>query len=354
MLWPTEASFRNTTNSNVNDGGDVQPKIYLKQDVDFGSTREALENHMRNKTKKYCSCGPALFQRKYCSSDFVVIAKKSSVKPQPFYPDPKWADFNYAGLAVPLVVQEVLRGSDALSKNIVVHFIQGSVCGVPSDMIPDGDGAYIIAGFHHTFFRSNPKSDETKKVLLVTKCSISEPLKTLSLTQIAGAFLNLYCRVPSCESRVYFEGSPPSESEKNQACFYPFEARECFSKFTICSKFPPKAEVCEAKAINRLHPTPRILEEIPSELHEKVKESHTSKVNDEQRFRNCLMHVGESIPLYTPRPPVTSAALSSRRNSSPYAFLCQGVGNTAQSDELSVYPPPSMIPSFSTAPSIQV
>ncbi|KAM7542643.1 hypothetical protein Aperf_G00000012516 [Anoplocephala perfoliata] len=145
MLWPTEASFRNTTNSNVNDGGDVQPKIYLKQDVDFGSTREALENHMRNKTKKYCSCGPALFQRKYCSSDFVVIAKKSSVKPQPFYPDPKWADFNYAGLAVPLVVQEVLRGSDALSKNIVVHFIQGSVCGVPSDMIPDGDGAYIIA-----------------------------------------------------------------------------------------------------------------------------------------------------------------------------------------------------------------
>ncbi|KAM7532693.1 hypothetical protein Aperf_G00000130067 [Anoplocephala perfoliata] len=145
MSWPTEASFRNTTNSNVNDGEDVQPKIYLKQDVDFGSTREALENHMRNKTKKYCSCGPSLLQRKYCSSDFVVIAKKSSVKPQRFYPDPDWVDFNYAGLAVPLVVQEVLRGSDDFSKNIVVHFIQGSVCGVPSDMIPDGDGAYIIA-----------------------------------------------------------------------------------------------------------------------------------------------------------------------------------------------------------------
>ncbi|KAM7542695.1 hypothetical protein Aperf_G00000012535 [Anoplocephala perfoliata] len=145
MSWPTEASFRNTTNSNVNDGEDVQPKIYLKQDANFGSTRENLEKHMQNKTKKYCSCGPSIFQNKYCSSDFVVIAKKSSVKPQPFYPDPKWADFNYAGLAVPLVVQEVLRGSDALSKNIVVHFIQGSVCGVPSGMIPDGDGAYIIA-----------------------------------------------------------------------------------------------------------------------------------------------------------------------------------------------------------------
>ncbi|KAM7542826.1 hypothetical protein Aperf_G00000012457 [Anoplocephala perfoliata] len=200
MLWPTEASFRNTTNSNVKDGEDVQPKIYLKQDIEFGSAREAMANHMRNKAKNYCSCGPSLFQRKYCSSDFVVIAKKSSVMPQRFHPDPDWEDFNYAGLAVPLVVQEVLRGSDGLSNNIVVHFVQGSVCGVPPHVIPDGDGAYIIAGFQHTFFKSDPKSDETKKVLMVTKCSISKPLEALSATQIAGAFLNLYCRVPSCVS----------------------------------------------------------------------------------------------------------------------------------------------------------
>ncbi|KAM7542041.1 hypothetical protein Aperf_G00000012443 [Anoplocephala perfoliata] len=225
MSWPTEASFRNTSNSNVNDGEDVQSKIYLKQDIEFESAREAMANHMRNKAKNYCSCGPALFQRKYCSSDFVVIAKKSSVMPQRFYPDPDWEDFNYAGLAVPLVVQEVLRGSDALSDNIVVHFVQGSVCGVPPHVIPDGDGAYIVA-----------------------------------------------------------------------------------------------AQMCEAKSVNRLHPTPRLLNEIPLELREKVRVSHASIMNDEQKFRNCLMNVGRSIPLYvTPRPRVTSAALSSRRN--PYVYL---------------------------------
>ncbi|KAM7542887.1 hypothetical protein Aperf_G00000012437 [Anoplocephala perfoliata] len=145
MSRPTESSFDNTTNSNGNDGEDGQQKISLKHGLDFGPPCETLKNQMRNRTKMYCSCGPSLFQRKYCSSDFVVVAKKSSVKPQPFYPDPDWEDFNYAGLAVPLVVQEVLRGSDALSDNIVVHFIQGSICGVPTDVIPDGDEAYIIA-----------------------------------------------------------------------------------------------------------------------------------------------------------------------------------------------------------------
>ncbi|KAM7542408.1 hypothetical protein Aperf_G00000012481 [Anoplocephala perfoliata] len=195
---PIGASFLNTTKTNSNGVGGAQQKICLKQNVEFKSSREVLENELRKRTKKFCSCGLALFQRKYCSSDFVVVAKKSSVEPQRFYPDPSWEDFNYAGLAVSLLVQQVLRGSVGLGRNIVVHFIQGSVCGVPSDMIPDGDEVYIIAGFRHTFFKNGPKSKETKELLLVTRCGTSEPLETLSITQLSGVFLNLYCRVPSC------------------------------------------------------------------------------------------------------------------------------------------------------------
>lgn len=43
---------------------------HLADDKDFGSSRKYLEKYMRNKTRTHCSCGPTLFQKKFCSSDF--------------------------------------------------------------------------------------------------------------------------------------------------------------------------------------------------------------------------------------------------------------------------------------------
>lgn len=58
-------------------------------------------------------------------------------------------------------------------------------------------------GFRRTFFKKDDKNiklKETKEIFLVTKCSASEPLQSLSVTQITGAFLGLYCGGASCVS----------------------------------------------------------------------------------------------------------------------------------------------------------
>ncbi|KAM7542134.1 hypothetical protein Aperf_G00000012395 [Anoplocephala perfoliata] len=143
---PIGASFLDTTNQNGNGDLHVQLKSSLEDDVDFGSSREALENYMRRETSKACDCGPILFQKKYCTSDFAITAKKSSGEPQQFFPDPNWVGFNYSGLTVPLVVQQYLLGSVGPEANIVVHFMLGSLCGIPRKMIPDGDRTYIVTG----------------------------------------------------------------------------------------------------------------------------------------------------------------------------------------------------------------
>ncbi|KAM7542926.1 hypothetical protein Aperf_G00000012380 [Anoplocephala perfoliata] len=147
MPRPMGASLLDTTNPNGNGGLDVQLKSSLEDDVDFGSSREALEDHMRRQANKACSCGPDLFQNKHRASDFSFTAKRAFEEPKRFFPDPNWKGFNFAGLSVHLVVQQILLGSvGPESMHTVVHFVQGSNCGVPQEMIPDARRTYIISG----------------------------------------------------------------------------------------------------------------------------------------------------------------------------------------------------------------
>ncbi|KAM7543158.1 hypothetical protein Aperf_G00000012303 [Anoplocephala perfoliata] len=143
MPQPTGASLLDTIKPDSIDGEDVQLKTFIEDDVEFS---DPVVNFIRKGIRRPCTCGSTLFQKKFCSNDFAIIAKKSSEEAQRFFPDPDWEDFRYAGLAVPLEVQQVLRGSVGPDKNIVIRFVQGSSCGVLRDKIPDSGKAYILTG----------------------------------------------------------------------------------------------------------------------------------------------------------------------------------------------------------------
>ncbi|KAM7535957.1 hypothetical protein Aperf_G00000100020 [Anoplocephala perfoliata] len=236
------------------------------------SNREDWENYVRDRKGKNCVCLLDLFQSKYCSADFVIIAKQYG-KPWRFSHDPQWKDFNYAGLVVPVEVQRVLRGPMEPNRVEVIHFVRGIFCGIPRDRIPNGNQSFLVAGFRRTFFRSDEYKHfgykETKSVYLVTKCGVSEPLQSLSLTQMTGVFMGLYWGKSSCESKEIYKGSsvkPGSGDERR--CYFPIDGRECY-KVDVLKAFPP-------------------------ELHEKVIESSTSsaEMNDEEKFKACLMEAG--------------------------------------------------------------
>ncbi|KAM7542907.1 hypothetical protein Aperf_G00000012603 [Anoplocephala perfoliata] len=333
LLTPRQigASLLDTTNTNGNGDSNVQLKSSLEDDVDFGSSHEAMEYYMRREKSKACNCGPIPFQKKYCTSDFAITAKKFSGEPQQFFPDSNWTGFNYSWLAVPLVVQQRLLGSVGPEVNIVVNFVLGSICGVPRKKIPDGDRTYIVAGFRQKIFDSDGK--QTKEVLLVTKCGISQPLESLSLTQLAGFFFNWYCSKASCHTEFDHEGPPRNLSSRKKACFYPYEGRKCYDRFTICARFSERVPACEAQSVNSLPPTQSTLKNFPPEVHGKLKEFFDSKVNDGQRFGACLEQFGVAIPVDdSPLPPVTSSCppqilLSPLFVALPimciYAYLCE-------------------------------
>ncbi|KAM7541513.1 hypothetical protein Aperf_G00000046091 [Anoplocephala perfoliata] len=140
----SEASTTPQPNLNVSVLNKDAQRTHFSFDEDFRSNGVALENYMLNKKRAHCLCGPILFQRKFCSSDFVIVAKKVS-EPKRFGYDFDWIEFNYEGLVVPMLVQRVLRGSVEPNKVMSVHFVRGSYCGGPPEAIPVGDKSYIVA-----------------------------------------------------------------------------------------------------------------------------------------------------------------------------------------------------------------
>ncbi|KAM7542437.1 hypothetical protein Aperf_G00000012290 [Anoplocephala perfoliata] len=294
MPQPTGASLLDTIKPDSIDGEDVQLKTFIEDDVEIS---DPVVNFIRKGIRRPCTCGSTLFQKKFCSNDFAIIAKKSSEETQRFFPDPDWEDFRYAGLAVPLEVQQVLRGSVGPDKNIVIRFVQGSSCGVLRDKIPDSGKAYILTGFRETIKKYNGR--ETKEILLVTKCSISEPLESLSLTQLSGFFMNWYCGLGTCGTEVYYEDSPRNSSRGKEKCFYPFEGRECYNRYTICAEYPP-TWVCSPLSVNRLPPTENVLQKFPPELRWKIKEAYDSRMTDGHRFAECLTQLGLTVPPEAP------------------------------------------------------
>lgn len=65
---------------------------------------------------------------------------------------------------------------------------------------------FLLIGFQYEFLKRRKKADnstlserEGKELLLVTSCSDSIELNSLTYTQIAGVFLNYYCSDISLE-----------------------------------------------------------------------------------------------------------------------------------------------------------
>ncbi|VDL19001.1 unnamed protein product [Hymenolepis diminuta] len=175
------------------------------EEEDIPGTNEEFNRFIKNKTKTFCTCGTSVLQRRFCNLDFAIVARKSG-KAVNFYRDPEYEGLNFGGLVIPVNTQHVLRGSMKVNSTIDLHYIQGFYCGVDSKSVPDDDKPFLITGFQYKFLKHRKKAEnstlfdrESKELLLVTSCSDSIQLDSLTYTQIAGVFLNYYCSDISLE-----------------------------------------------------------------------------------------------------------------------------------------------------------
>ncbi|VDD75032.1 unnamed protein product [Mesocestoides corti] len=265
--------------------------------LDFAADRSSLEAHMRQHTRSYCTCGEALLQSKFCKHDFVVVAKRKSPRTQRFNGIHGSGPWHFAGTVITLSVEHVVKGSLEVNKNADFHFIQGSTCGVTPHMIPRENSTFLITGFHLRF----PGCDkvhqdnclQTKELFLVTRCSASQPLESLSITQVAGLFLDLYsCSAGSCsELRPYF-WEPLPQSPTPFTCSYSYTALRCYTRFALCTKSSLTPNTCTFRAVNRIPTSQSVLAKLPPVLHPTIHGALASQVTDEHRFRACLRHSG--------------------------------------------------------------
>ncbi|KAL5109009.1 Transmembrane emp24 domain-containing protein 4 [Taenia crassiceps] len=240
--------------------------------VDFGTDREHLEAYMRQHTRSFCTCSNDILQSRFCKQDFVIMARRTSTEPRTFYRTSGPKLLHFGGIILSLEVKQVLRGP--LEENITVdfHFVQGAICGVTPSMIPSKMANFIITGFRLCFpscdkIHHHP-NQQTTQLYLVTRCSTSMPLESLSITQIAGLFLGLYsCNQESCrEPRPYF-WEPPQQSTSAPTCYYHYSARRCYNRFGLCTKSFLNQSICTFRAVNRIPNNPAVLAKIPPEIH---------------------------------------------------------------------------------------
>ncbi|KAM3184819.1 hypothetical protein ACTXT7_007624 [Hymenolepis weldensis] len=175
------------------------------EEEDIPGTNEEFNRFMKNKTNTFCTCGISVLQKRFCNLDFAIVARKSG-KTVHFYGDPEYEGLNFGGLIIPVDIQHVLRGSMKVNSTVNLHYIQGLYCGIDRKSIPDDDKPFLITGFQYEFLKRQKKAEnstlserESKELLLVTSCSDSIKLDSLTYTQIAGVFLNYYCSDISLE-----------------------------------------------------------------------------------------------------------------------------------------------------------
>ncbi|VDM31704.1 unnamed protein product [Hydatigera taeniaeformis] len=171
--------------------------------VNFGADREHLEAHMRQHTRSFCTCGNDILQSRFCKQDFVIVAGRTPTQSRTFYRTSGPNLLHFAGTILSLEVKQVLKGPLEANKTVDVHFIQGTACGVTPPMIPTKKANFLITGFRLCFPSCDKTlhyhNQQTTQLFLVTRCSASMPLESLSITQIAGLFLGLYnCNKESC------------------------------------------------------------------------------------------------------------------------------------------------------------
>nr|CUU99198.1 hypothetical transcript [Hymenolepis microstoma] len=187
-------------------------------------TDEAFRDYMRNTTNTFCTCGASVLQRRFCNNDFAIVGRKAGQSTR-FVEDPEYKGMHYAGTVIPVAVDQVFRGPMKVNTIVNLRYIMGSFCGVDRNSIPEDDQRFLITGFQYKFFKRKKITSERegKELFLVTSCSDSLKLDTLSVTQIAGVFLNYYCGGTSITNpTVYVNQDEPNDTS---TCYFHFSQR---------------------------------------------------------------------------------------------------------------------------------
>ncbi|VDO07146.1 unnamed protein product [Rodentolepis nana] len=235
---------------------------------DIPGTDDAFRAYMKNATNTFCTCGISVLQRRFCNNDFAIVARKVGPSTR-FVEDPEYVGMKYAGVVIPVAVDQVFRGPMKVNTTVSLRYVMGSFCGVDRNSIPEDGQRFLITGFQYKFLKRKKTTGEPEgmELFLVTSCSDSMKLETLSVTQTAGVFLNHYCGDTSITNpTVYLTQNKPKDTS---TCYFHFSQAKCFNN---------------------------VLAKIPVELREMVKAHNAAGVSDQDLFYNCLFHVNLPPP----------------------------------------------------------
>ncbi|KAM3183054.1 hypothetical protein ACTXT7_011103 [Hymenolepis weldensis] len=265
---------------------------------------EDFIHFIKNSTNSFCTCGRSVLQNRFCNNDFAIVGRKFGPTTR-FYGDPEYEGLHYGGVVIPVLVQQVFRGSMKVHSIVNLHYILGSHCGVDRSSIPEDDQLFLITGspcFQNKFLKRKNKynvspsldNEEGKEMFLVTSCGDCIKLNTLTRTQIAGVFLNYYCGDMAIKTpTVYVTQDAPSS---NDTCYFHYSKAKCYDKYAICLSIDG---VGTWRAIHRIPAIPPVLAAIPADLREMVKSNNG--LGDQDFFEYCIFHIdlpSPEIPIY--------------------------------------------------------
>ncbi|KAM7535249.1 hypothetical protein Aperf_G00000098182 [Anoplocephala perfoliata] len=251
-------------------------------------------------TRNYCTCGIPVLQSRFCQQDFVILADVNLINSKPFYglsTNHSNAGWPFSGTSIAVKVLKVVKGPLQTEQYLSVYFFLGSSCGVSSNMLPHRNGKYLLSGFRIEIpecKKIGTSCHLPEEIFGVTRCGWSQPIEELTITMIAGLFLNMYkCGKEACLMQPSFiKPSSTTQTDPN-ICHYDYRRSRCYSRFTICTRNVGKASgsssaaACTIRAIRRMPTTTQMLRRIPSDLYEMVRRAQLVKVNDEDRFISC-------------------------------------------------------------------